>query len=192
MDPSAFDTLVRSIARSGTRRRLLAGLPLLSALAVVGEDEAAAQRPIDRVQQRTPQRNRKQRNTNQNDTTNNNNDDKDNNKNNGGGGGDAGTPNATCTCCPGTQVYYADANVCCFPGQVPFAGGCCPRDNICNNNQGQPVCCQHRCLVGVCCPCDSVASCQQCVVHTGQTPSQARCETYCPTGQDCTPSGCLP
>src|SRR5215207_7289686 len=185
MDPSAFDTLVRAIARSGTRRRLLAGLPLLGAIAVVGEYEAAAQRPLDRVQQRTPQRNRKQRNSNQNNNNNN------NNKNDGGGGG-VGDLNATCTCCPGTQVYYADANVCCFPGQVPFAGGCCPRDNICNNNQGQPVCCQHRCLSGVCCPCDRVASCQQCVVHEGQTPPQARCETYCPTGQDCTPSGCLP
>ena len=65
MDPSAFDTLVRSIARSGTRRRLLAGLPLLGTLAVVGEDEAAAQRPLDRLQQRTAQRNRKQRNNNQ-------------------------------------------------------------------------------------------------------------------------------
>ena len=62
MDPSAFDTLVRAFAPSGTRRRLLAGLPLLGALAVVGEDEAAAERPLDRVQQRTPQRNRKQRN----------------------------------------------------------------------------------------------------------------------------------
>ena len=191
MDPSAFDTLVRAIARSGTRRRLLAGLPLLGAIAVVGDDEAAAQRPLDRVQQRTPQRNRKQRNSNQNNKSNNNNNNNDNNKNDGGGGG-VGDLNATCTCCPGTQVYYADANVCCFPGQVPFAGGCCPRDNICNDNQGQPVCCQHRCLSGVCCPCDRVASCQQCVVHVGQNPPQARCETYCPTGQDCTPSGCLP
>ena len=192
MDPSAFDTLVSSIARSGTRRRLLAGVPLLGTLAVVGEDEAAAQqRPIDRVQQRTARRNRKQRTNNQHNKSNNNNDDKDNNKNGGGGGG-LRTPNATCACCPGTQVYYADANVCCFPGQVPFAGGCCPRDNLCNNNQGEEVCCQHRCLSGVCCPCDRVASCQQCVVHTGQTPPQARCETYCPTGQDCTPSGCLP
>ena len=191
MDPSAFDTLVRAIARSGTRRRLLAGLPLLGAIAVVGDDEAAAQRPLDRVQQHTPQRNRKQRNSNQNNKSNNNNNNNDNNKNDGGGGG-VGDLNATCACCPGTQVYYADANVCCFPGQVPFAGGCCPRDNICNNNQGQPVCCQHRCVSGVCCPCDRVASCQQCVVHEGQNPPQARCETYCPTGQDCTPSGCLP
>ena len=191
MDPSAFDTLVRAIARSGTRRRLLAGLPLLGTLAVVGEDEAAAQRPLDRVQQRTARRNRKQRNTNQHNKTNNNNDDKDNNKNGGGGGG-LRTPNATCACCPGTQVYYADANVCCFPGQVPFAGGCCPRDNLCNNNQGQPVCCQHRCMSGVCCPCDNVASCQRCVVDVGQNPPQASCQTYCPAGQICTAAGCLP
>jgi hypothetical protein len=198
MDPSAFDTLVRSIARSGTRRRLLAGLPLLGTLAVVGEDEAAAQRPLDRLQQRTTQRNRKQRNNNQNNNNNNNN----NNQNNGGGGGGGGnnnggggggglrTPNATCTCCPGTQVYYPDANVCCSPGQEGVAGNCCPPANICNNNQGQPVCCQHRCMSGVCCPCDNVASCQQCVVDVRT--KQASCQTYCPAGQICTAAGCLP
>jgi hypothetical protein len=65
MDESRFDTLARAIATSGTRRRLvtlLAALPLGAALATLSEDEAAAQRLIDRVQQRTPQRNRKQRN----------------------------------------------------------------------------------------------------------------------------------
>ena len=185
MDPSAFDTLVRSFAPSGTRRRLLAGLPLLGALAVVGEDEAAAERPLDRVRQRTAQRNRKQRNTNQNNKR------KNTKQNNGGGGGGGGgAPNSTCTCCPGTQVYYPEANVCCSPGQVGVAGDCCPPANVCNDNQGQPVCCQHRCLNGVCCPCDRVASCQQCVVDVGQTPPQASCQTYCPAGQFCTPGGC--
>ena len=183
MDPTTFDALVKSRARTGTRRwlvRLVAMLPLAGALAVVGEDAAAAERPLDRVQRRTRQRNRKQR-TNKN-----------NNKNKGGGdGGGVGAPNATCTCCPGKQVYFPKANVCCSPGQVGVAGDCCPPANICNNNQGQPVCCQHRCLSGVCCPCDNVASCQQCVVDVGQNPPQASCQTYCPAGQVCTPAGCL-
>ncbi|MCE3245698.1 MAG: hypothetical protein K0S72_1826 [Arthrobacter sp.] len=58
MEPSAFDTLVRSLATVRTRRRLvilLAALPLGSVLTTLSEDEAAAQHPIDRVQQRTPQ-----------------------------------------------------------------------------------------------------------------------------------------
>jgi hypothetical protein len=65
-DPSAFDTLARSFATRGSRRRLvtlLAALPLVGALTTLSEDEAAAQqRPIDRLRQRTPQRNRQQRN----------------------------------------------------------------------------------------------------------------------------------
>jgi hypothetical protein len=78
MNPSAFDTLVRLFAPTGTRRRLLAGVPLLGALAVVGEDAAAAERPLDRVQRRTRRRNRKQRNN------------KDTHTNNGGGDGGGG------------------------------------------------------------------------------------------------------
>src|SRR4051794_25598667 len=77
---------------------------------------------------------------------------------------------------------------CCPPGQVPFGGGCCPPNNICNNYLGQPVCCPNGCLVGVCCPCGSINSCQQCVVDAGLNPPQAFCETYCPPGQGCLPS----
>ena len=170
MDGTHFDTLVRSFARSGTRRRLLTGLPLLGALTAVGEDEATAQRPINRVQQR-------------------------NNKNNGGGGGGVGTPTPTCSCCIAPQVYWPGANLCCALGQVPLDGACCPRDHICNTNntnqgnQGQLVCCQHPCLSGVCCPCDNVANCQACVVDVGQNPP-ASCQTYCAAGQICTPGGC--
>src|SRR5829696_5688661 len=70
MDPSALDTLARSFHVSGSRRRLLrrlvASLPLLGALAVVSDEEGAAERPIDRLQRRTQQRNRKQRNKRRN------------------------------------------------------------------------------------------------------------------------------
>src|SRR5215207_6363673 len=163
MDGTHFDTLVRSFARSGTRRRLLTGLPLLGALTAVGEDEATAQRPINRVQQR-----------NNNKKKNNNNNNNNNNKNNGGGGGGVGTPAPICSCCIAPQVYWPGANLCCALGQVPLDGACCPRDHICNTNQGEEVCCQHRCLGDVCCPCDSVATCQGCVV----TGSQASCQTY--------------
>src|SRR5215207_178208 len=154
MDPSAFDTLVRAIARSGTRRRLLAGLPLLGALAVVGEDEAAAQRPIDRVQQRTPQRNRKQRNQrqqnqNQNQNQNNNNRSGGNgggggNNGGGGGGGTLGAP-AACgqlnqPCCAGNTCSCGDL-VCVF---AVGAGGVCVQ---CGSPQ-EPCCAGNTCSAG--------------------------------------------
>ena len=66
MDGSRFDTLTRAIAQRGTRRRLvslLLTLPLGGVLAVADEaGPVAAERPLDRVQRRTPQRNRKHRN----------------------------------------------------------------------------------------------------------------------------------
>ena len=49
MDPSAFDTVARAIAQTGTRRwlvRLVATLPLGGVLTTIGADEAAAERPI--------------------------------------------------------------------------------------------------------------------------------------------------
>jgi hypothetical protein len=79
--------------------------------------------------------------------------------------------------------------VCCPPGQVPFGGGCCPPANICNDNQGQTVCCPHHCFFGLCCPCDNVVPCQQCVVSG--TPLRAGCQQYCNAGQFCMPGGCI-
>ena len=73
MDPSAFDALTRSFQTAGSRRwllrRLVASLPLLGALAVVGEEEVGAERPHERLARRTQQRNRKQRNRKQRTTT---------------------------------------------------------------------------------------------------------------------------
>ena len=66
MDGSHFDTLARTIAHSGTRRRLvslLLALPLGGVLVIAAEaGQVVAERPLDRVQRRTKQRNRKQRN----------------------------------------------------------------------------------------------------------------------------------
>src|SRR5215207_7437574 len=88
MDASAFDTLAHAVATTGTRRRLmtlLAALPLGGALTIRGAEEAAAERPIDRVQRRTKQRNRKQRNQRSG-----NNNNQNNNNGGGGGGGNGG------------------------------------------------------------------------------------------------------
>jgi hypothetical protein len=90
MDGSQFDTLARAFATTGTRRwlvRLVAALPLGGALSTLGQDEAVAERPHERLARRTPQRNRKQRTQrqqNQNQNTN------DGGGGNGGGGGGNG------------------------------------------------------------------------------------------------------
>ena len=60
MDGSDFDMLTRAIAQRGTRRRLvalLAALPLGGLLRDLAQDDAAAERPTDRVHRRTQQRN---------------------------------------------------------------------------------------------------------------------------------------
>jgi hypothetical protein len=132
MDPTAFDTLTRAIARSGTRRwlvRLVTMLPLGGALAPRGADEATAQRPIDRVQQRTQQRNRKQRNNNQN-TNQNTNQNRQSTKNNGGGSGRLGTPDP-CQGCPGR----------CCTGSSGRAWCCSQNDSCCGDGVTQALCC---------------------------------------------------
>jgi hypothetical protein len=73
MDGSHFDTLTRAIAQRGSRRwlvRLVALLPLGGALTTIGEDEAGAEHPVNRVQRHTQQRNRNQRNNNNNNKNN--------------------------------------------------------------------------------------------------------------------------
>ena len=95
MDPVAFDTLARAIAQPGTRRRLLGrllvGVPLLGALAPGGEAALAAERPLERLQRRTPQRNRQQRNNRRSNTNKkNDNNQNNNNQNNNDGGGSGG------------------------------------------------------------------------------------------------------
>jgi hypothetical protein len=117
MDPSAFDILARGIAHTGTRRSLvalLAALPLGGLLSSLAQDEAAAEHPIDRVQQRTPQRNRQQRNKN---NRNNNNKNNQNKKGSGGGpgGGLGASPTQGCDVCPTcryttVQTAVADSN----------------------------------------------------------------------------------
>ena len=153
MDPSGIDTLARAIAQCGTRRRLvslLAALPLGGVLTTLGEDEVAAQQsPIDRLRQRTPQRNRKQRNNNQN----NNNNNKNNNQNNNGGGGgntpltDPGPSGCDCECMNDclNQVQQC-GNQCreqcqlvCEPGGDDTIEGCFQCFNNCQSECSQDL-----------------------------------------------------
>jgi hypothetical protein len=130
MDGSHVDTLARAIAQRGTRRwlvRLVATLPLGGALTTRSADEAAAERPIDRLQRRTPQRNRQQRNTRKHNNNQNNNQ---NNNNGGGGGGGNGGQGGTCDC-PGDLTCLPNGAC----GRVCADGsgcaGCTPTGSVC-------------------------------------------------------------
>ena len=83
MDQERFDQITRTHASGMSRRGVLRALGVGGAggiLVVVRQVARAGERPLDRVQQRTPQRNRKQRKNNQN-----------NNTSDGGGGGRLGS-----------------------------------------------------------------------------------------------------
>ena len=155
MDASAFDTLARAFTTTGTRRRLLtllAALPLGGALTIRGAEEAAAERPVDRLQRRTKQRNRKQRNQlqqNQNQNQNNNNGSGGGGGNGGGGGGggdgNLGAP-AACgqlnqPCCAGNTCSGGADVVCVF---VVGGGGTCLQCG----SPGQPCCTGNTCSAG--------------------------------------------
>jgi hypothetical protein len=84
-DQERIDQLSRIFAAGSSRRGILRALGVVGAsglLAVVGHEAMAGERPHQRLQDRTPKRNRKQRNNrNKNQVQ-----EQDNNANNGGGG----------------------------------------------------------------------------------------------------------
>ena len=78
MDSERFDVLVRAFGQTRSRRQTLRGLAGVGALlalfaATPGEEATAGERPHERLQDRTPQRNRQQRNKNKNNQNNQNN-----------------------------------------------------------------------------------------------------------------------
>lgn len=153
MDPSAFDTLVRSFAAAHTRRRVLArlvaALPLAGALVSRENGPGAhAAHPVARIQKRRAQRRKRarlrQERRHEQQT-----------RDNGTGGNPPG-PGASDPCggCPTGQVCCGggpDA-ACCDPRSccLPAGGGggltCCPRPTCCLT-QGGPVCCLGICEV---------------------------------------------
>jgi hypothetical protein len=170
MDPSAFDTLARGIAHTGTRRSLvalLAALPLGGLLSGMAQDEAAAERPLDRLQGRTPQRNRQQRNTKKNNKNQNNK----NNKNNGGGSGRLGTPDPCQGTCPGRCCSGSGGGAWCCSGNDHCCGDgvaqklCCIANQLCCTGTLGAQCCDpnETCCSGQCCnprqTCDSEFGC---------------------------------
>jgi hypothetical protein len=92
MDSERFDGLVRSFGQTWSRRQTLRGLAGAGALlalfaAKAGEEATAGDKPVGRLQDRTPQRNRQQRNKKNNNNKNDNN----NNTSDGGGGDQLGS-----------------------------------------------------------------------------------------------------
>jgi hypothetical protein len=158
MDGSQFDTLARAFATTGTRRwlvRLVAALPLGGALTTLGQDEAAAERPHERLARRTQQRNRKQRTQRQQ------NQNQNQNNGGGGGGGNGGGGNnnnnnnrngntlgsfelcSPGSACPSGQVCLSGACFTTCPG--PFSclggsGGCQPDAACQQTTSGTAVC----------------------------------------------------
>ena len=165
MDPASFDALTRAFHTAGSRRlllrRLVVSLPLGGVLAVTGEARAA-ERPLDRVQGRTPRRNRQQRNTRRSNNKNNNNNQNTKDQNNGPG-------HPRTQDCPDSKIqcYTVDSDGCrqLFVGEFPSVGqcwsiesGCCPCDhpdyayweNLCNQTfpDGCAACrdCTGKCM----------------------------------------------
>ncbi|MEZ4562447.1 MAG: hypothetical protein R2853_06885 [Thermomicrobiales bacterium] len=117
MEPSTFDTLVKSCTQGKTRRRivaLLATLPLGQMLSITREN-ASAEKPHERLRRRNKQRKRKQRNRqrrNKNQTT------------NGGGGGRLGDSGPCTPQCAGKT---------CGPDGCGGSCGTCAANSICHD-----------------------------------------------------------
>lgn len=131
MDHGAFDDLVRSLAGSRTRRRLLATLaaaPLGTLAALGGDDEAAAKHPVDRVRRRRAQKRRKRRNRNKRNKGNSGN----NNHPNSGGA----TPSPLAFRTVPTQQTAGVSTATC----VADGGACCANSDCCAGNCFNRVC----------------------------------------------------
>lgn len=104
MDDSGFDQAARALGDAGTRRhlmRLMAALPVTGVL-LAAADDTTAEKPRNRIEQRTRQRKRKQRNRRRR---------RQKNTQSGGGGGhtpspkpEGATPCEISSDCPGTSL----------------------------------------------------------------------------------------
>ena len=191
MDGSRFDTLARAIAQSGTRRRLvslLLALPLGGVLATRGEDEAAAERPIERVRRRTPQRNRKQRNRKQRNSKNNN---QNNNNNNTLQNTDKPCNAKKCPqgCCAGGNCVAGNSSAQCGTGGAACQA-CSGSTPLCVS--GTCVCSGNSC--GTCQTCTAQGTCQPvtngtpCGTSSHGGTTLRCCNGTCPD-PDCLPVG---
>lgn len=179
MDPTRFDALARTLGGSGTRRRILAvlaALPLGGTLLALEDDEAAAERPRDRVKRRNQQHKRKQRNN-----KNKNNKNKNTKKKGGGlGGSQCGATDSDCSqdsdCCSNNCFNLGCADKVHSCGSGDSATACHPAANGCAGG----TCCHGAAVCGGSC-CDGAAN--QC------NPQGECCAPNC-AGRLCGPDGC--
>jgi hypothetical protein len=200
MNTNHFDNLTKTLSM-GTRRGLLrlgAALPLVGLLAALLGEESAAERPIDRVQRRTPQRNRKQRNT-QNNSQNNGNGNNSGGGGGGGGGGNGGGGNDNTNNNNGNTLGSGapcGSGPACSSGAVCLSGDCfttCPGPFSCLAGSGgcpQPfaACEQTTSGISVCItlttnvPCTTDAGCglgAVCIKNPPDPSCQGNLPAYC-------------
>jgi hypothetical protein len=142
MDPSAFDTLVRSFATIETRRRVLARLAALLPVAGLGglrgEDAAAWGRCHGRHRSHHPGTHKDHRKGKR----------KGHHKDHTGGQEDdcGGCPQDQVCCGSGQSAACCDPRSCCLPEGGGGGLSCCPRPTCCLTEDG-PICCLGICEV---------------------------------------------
>lgn len=184
MDDSTFDRLTRAVSAAGSRRRLLGLLTSvgLGGLLMQLDDEAAAERPGNRMNRRNQQRKRKQRNNKSKNNNKNNNKNKNKNKNKGGGLGDiqCGATDSDCSqnsdCCSNNCFNLGCAEKVHSCGSGNNATTCRPAANGCAGE----TCCRGAAVCNGAC-CDGTAN--QC------NPQGACCVPNC-AGRQCGDDGC--
>ncbi len=210
MDPVRFDTLTRVLGQIRGRRgvvALIAALPLGGVLTGVTADDAAAERPGDRLQRRSRQRNQKQRNSNKN----NNNKKKNKNKGGGRGGSQCAATGSDCNqdsdCCSNNcfnlgcadKVHSCGANACHPAANGCVGDTCCHGAAVCGNtccagtaNQCNPqgACCAPNCDGRQCGDdgCGSGGTCGNCPSGLTCASDTGQCAPICGP-QNC-PHGC--
>ena len=143
MANTTFDLLTRELAAAGTRRGLLRVLAVLGfggALALLGaDDEAAAERPLERVRDRAKRR--QQRHQNRDDKG------KGGKPGNGGNGGNGKGKGGKRP--PGSGGTPCDSPADCDPGQTCHFGKCgvsCGDKGFCAAGSDAPDCCEGSCV----------------------------------------------
>lgn len=170
MDDVTFDRLARAFGAVRSRRRLLgflASVGLGGVLLELGEEEAAAERPHDRLKRRNKQHHRKQRNARRRKHNNNAHSNNGNTSTNG-----SETPNA---CTPNGNACQQNGDCC---SQNCFNFVCADTLQFCDNSECQPL------AVGCC----AVEAC--CQPPANQCNFGGNCCAPNCAGRQCGPDGC--